>query len=620
MLDTHDIVVVSDMFVEDYVGGAELTTEAIIQQSRLRCLKVRSNKVTSDMISKNRSKIWIFGNFAAIDPRLLLLFRGMKYAVLEYDYKFCRHRSPEKHAFVEGRPCDCANSPQGKLIETFYTNASMLFWMSENQKNVYLRIFPSLKQQINETISSVFDLQTLELLKVLREETNVRSKWLILGSNSWVKGYENAKKWCTDNNLEYEVVWNLPYQELLKRLASAEGFVYLPAGSDTCPRMVIEAKLLGCKLIINENVQHSTEPWFNATIDETETYLRNSPERFWHHIDQLKNFRHTISGYTTTYNCESQEYPYEECITSMLQFCDEVCVVDGGSTDGTFEKLLELALAEPKLKIKSIPRDWKSPGYAVFDGMQKAEARKLCTGDFCWQMDSDEIVHEVDVPKIIELIQTVPKDIDIVALPVIEYWGGQSKVRMDINPQKWRLSRNKPYITHGIPRAHRRFDIEGKLFSAGSDGCDMIHIETFEPIPTVGFFNNEAIVLQQRALKGDKAAHRMYENWFNDVVKQLPGVHHYSWYNIERKIRLYRQYWSAHWVTLSGTDFVDNAENNMFFDVPWHEVTDEMITSRAKELSTKTGGHIFHQKWSGKTTPWINIKRAEPKLMLKVEK
>ena len=32
--------------------------------------------------------------------------------------------------------------------------------------------------------------------------------------------------------------------------------------------------------------------------------------------------------------------------------------------------------------------------HAVFDGAQKAEARSRCTGDFLWQMDADEVVHE----------------------------------------------------------------------------------------------------------------------------------------------------------------------------------------------------------------------------------
>ena len=44
------IVFVSDAFKEDYIGGAELTTEAIIEDSLTPVLKIHSQKVffTSD--------------------------------------------------------------------------------------------------------------------------------------------------------------------------------------------------------------------------------------------------------------------------------------------------------------------------------------------------------------------------------------------------------------------------------------------------------------------------------------------------------------------------------------------------------------------------------------------
>ena len=45
-----------------------------------------------------------------------------------------------------------------------------------------------------------------------------------------------------------------------------------------------------------------------------------------------------ISGYTTVRNCITQKYPFVESILSMINFCDEVVVLDGGSTDGSYEK------------------------------------------------------------------------------------------------------------------------------------------------------------------------------------------------------------------------------------------------------------------------------------------
>ena len=44
------VVFVSDMFVEDYVGGAELTSEALIQSSPFPVYKLRPRIVTGKQI------------------------------------------------------------------------------------------------------------------------------------------------------------------------------------------------------------------------------------------------------------------------------------------------------------------------------------------------------------------------------------------------------------------------------------------------------------------------------------------------------------------------------------------------------------------------------------------
>ena len=350
----------------------------------------------------------------------------------------------------------------------------------------------------------------------------------------------------------------------------------------------------------------------SSEVIKIEKYLSSSTNRFWERITDAMRKIPKISGYVTTYDCIRQSYPYEKCIKSLLRFCSEVCVVDGGSKDGTWERLQELAQLHPEIKTKQISRDWNSPRFAVFDGAQKAEARKMCTGEFCWQADCDEVFHEDDTKAIHQLCFITHAD--IVALPVIEYWGGPNKVRIDVTPWKWRLTRNKPYITHGIPKELRRVDKSGNLYSLpGSDGCDFIHNETFERIPFVGFYTQEADNARRAALQGNKDALKAYEKWINEIIKGLPAAYHYSWYDIERKIKLYRDYWQKHWDNLSNNNEGDTIANNKFFDVPWSAVTDEMIKERALELATKTGGHIFHSKWNGQCTPFINCYKMEPK-------
>lgn len=617
-LDDSLVVFVADLFEEDYTGGAELTSAAIISESPYKIQKIRSKDVDLSMLSQGRDKFWIFGNFSQLNPQLIpSIVANLKYTVLEYDFKYCKHRSPEKHQVLENKPCDCYDQITGKLVSSFYYGSKVLWWMSEAQKKAYLSHFPFLAEKDNIVLSSVFSKYTLGTIQALRNGSKnlEKSGWIVLGSQSWVKGFESAKKWCEENGKEYEVVWNLPYEQLLAKLSSAEGFVYLPMGMDTCPRMVIEAKLLGCTLHINDNVQHATEEWFETdNIQSIQDYLSSSTELFWKAIRVILERKSTISGYTTVYNCESQGYPYLRSIASMLRFADEVCVVDGGSTDGTWETLTSLSASDQRVKIKRIERDWNHPRFALFDGMQKAEARSICTGEFCWQMDSDEIVHEDDVPKIIDLASKMPANVEIVSLPVIEYWGGPDKVRLDIQPWKWRLSRNLPHITHGIPIDLRGED-EGGIFALpGTDGCDMIHRESGMILPHLTFHTAETENIRRHAVAGHTEALKVYSEWFNSIVDNLPGVHHYSWYDLPRKMKQYKSFWTRFWNSLYRGSMEDTSETNMMFDVPWSEVTDEMITSRAEELKEKCGGWIWHSKWRGERTPHLTVNRKEPNI------
>jgi glycosyltransferase involved in cell wall biosynthesis len=382
--------------------------------------------------------------------------------------------------------------------------------------------------------------------------------------------------------------------------------------------MVIEAKLLGCKLILNDNVQHKNEIWFETDDPfNTEAYLYAARERFWSSIKSTMEWAPMISGYTTTLNATKNEYPWKQCIQSLLALSDEVVVVDGGSTDGTWEDLEAWSTEEEKLRVYKVERDWTHPRFAVFDGLQKAEARKRCIGEFCWQQDADEVVHESDYKKIRSLTRNFPSQVDLVSLPVIEYWGGPEKVRLDVTPWKWRLSRNNPEITHGIPQSLRRYDDSGNLYAApGTDGCDYIHVDTHESIPHASFYTPEVEHGRQLALDGNEEVLVNYEEWFSKNVEVLPSVHHYSWFDLSRKIKLYRDYWSQHWQSLYDIEQKDTSENNMFFDKPWSEVTNDDIDALSSRLKNELGGWVFHEKVDfSKPTPHISLSQGHPKVM-----
>ncbi len=639
------VIFVSDAFPEQLLGGAELTLQALIDTAPCKAHKILASQITIDHLKQGAEKYWIFGNYSTLNPQLTsVIAANLRYSIVECDYKFCAYRSIEKHAAIAGTPCDCEKSQIGALTSQFMAAADHVWWMSEAQKDIYLAKFPFLVDYEQSVLSSVFNDAFFETIEKLRSEAVKSNTWLVLDSQSWIKGTSEAIKLAEDRGLTFEIAGRLAYPDMLRKLAEAKGVIFLPKGGDTCPRFIIEAKLLGCELILNDHVQHAQEDWF-VTNDllAIEAYLRAAPAAFWRDVAKHVNRDYTLSGYATTYDCLKQEYPFEASVRSLLGFCDEVVVVDAGSTDGTLDVLRELqsqhlildreetirdALvasagantpemikaslnASSRLKVHIVERNWSDTRSALFDGMQKAEARARCSSDFVWQMDVDEVVVSSDWPKVRELVKDFPKVVPLISLPVIEAWGSWNKIRLDINPQKWRLSRNSPRITHGVPAQLRAKDDQGRdVAMPGTDGCDMIDAQTGDPIVFLGFLTKEMEQARQQAAMGDERALFAYESWFEKIAQNVPSVYHSSWLNIERKIKLYQKFWSRHWQVLSGDDSGDTPENNMFFDKKWSDVTNEDIKTKAKELAENTGGHIFHNKYRGQKISWMTLKNV----------
>lgn len=292
------IIFVSDAFSVNYAGGAELTSDAIIEGSLLPINKVLSAKVNLQFMEKYRNCFWIFGNYTGVSQECILYAaKNLDYCVIEYDYKFCKFRSIKKHEHLEGR-CDCHTKQNGKLVAAFMAKSKMNFWMSEEQKDIYQSYFPFIKNNI--VLSSVFNQQALKSLKTLNTK-NKNNKWIILDSSSWIKGRDEAIKYAKQHNLEYELVWGLEHRELLKKLAASKGLIFLPLAHDTCPRIVIEAKALDCELITNSYVQHSQEDWFSDKSTMF-AYLEKRTEVFWNTIHNITAKKLKIANKTTTSN------------------------------------------------------------------------------------------------------------------------------------------------------------------------------------------------------------------------------------------------------------------------------------------------------------------------------
>lgn len=104
-----------------------------------------------------------------------------------------------------------------------------------------------------------------------------------------------------------------------------------------------------------------------------------------------------ISGFTVVRNAEVYDYPLVESIKSILDIVDEFVIAVGESEDRTED--IVRSIESPKIKI--INTVWDTDKYrngGSILAQQTELALRACTGDWCFYIQADEVLHEEALP------------------------------------------------------------------------------------------------------------------------------------------------------------------------------------------------------------------------------
>ena len=157
-----------------------------------------------------------------------------------------------------------------------------------------------------------------------------------------------------------------------------------------------------------------------------------------------------ISGFSFVRNGIKLYYPVIESIKSILPLCHEfvIAVGEGDPDDPTRERIA--AMDDPKIKI--IDTEWDERYYnkGIINAMQTDVALKECTGDWCFYLQADEVIHEKYLPVIKQRCEDLVDDEEVEGLlfDYKHFWGDYWHYHTGHGwyPHEIRIVRNHPKI------------------------------------------------------------------------------------------------------------------------------------------------------------------------------
>ena len=254
----NKIVFVSDFFKEEVNGGAEIYDDVLISELKSRDFKIakfKSQEFNEKHIALygKMGFIFLISNFVGLSEKTkkFLSLPQYKYYILEHDHKYLKSRNPALFAGFVAPSQELAN-------RDFYKSANMVFCQSVKHAEV-LKNNLSIENVINLGCS-LWSKEQLDFIRSNIKEKN--NKAFISGDPNPIKGLSDSIQYCNSKGIQYDIVQKTDYKTFISQLAQYEKFVFFPKTLESFCRVVLEARMLGCKLLTNNLNGCTYEPWF----------------------------------------------------------------------------------------------------------------------------------------------------------------------------------------------------------------------------------------------------------------------------------------------------------------------------------------------------------------------
>jgi len=190
-----------------------------------------------------------------------------------------------------------------------------------------------------------------------------------------------------------------------------------------------------------------------------------------------------ISGFSFCRNGSKLYYPVVESIRSILPICDEFIVAVGrGDADDRTRDVIA-GIGDPRIRI--IDTEWtdRERLRGWIHSQQTNIALRECTGDWCFYLQSDEVVHEKDLPVIRARCEQLQADrrVEGLLFRYLHFWGDYDHVQCNHAwyPGEIRMIRNGIGVTSF--RTAQSFRRDGRKLRVARVDADIYHYGWVRP-------------------------------------------------------------------------------------------------------------------------------------------
>ena len=273
-MDKKKIVFIADFFVDQISRGAELANEALLfyLDKDFTIERVKS----ADLKEVKKDSYYIISNFVYVAEEIKnKLIEYKNYMIYEHDHKYVATRNP--FAVPYGKNGIEVNTdgivPKDKLINLeFYKNANVVLCQTQWHQDQLAR---NITANLSNIGGSLYTPEMLNIVDDVRKKNNKRDTCAIFCGQ--YKNSEEAIIYCKTNNIPFALISNVGSpKKFLYILGRHNKFVFFPKIPESCSRLLIEARLLDCKVYTNMNSGIVNEKCWNFDNDEFRDYIKNT--------------------------------------------------------------------------------------------------------------------------------------------------------------------------------------------------------------------------------------------------------------------------------------------------------------------------------------------------------